>query len=434
MCSSRVCVGVMEVSGLASGLVTGFRALGLHADLVLGYKHPFGYETFGGVSSVANLWARVGGLRSASKRFFLKAFWVLLHRVIGWFIFIRCIPSYDVFIFTFGQSFTGGKLELRLLRLLGKKVIFIYAGSDSRPPYLDGGVVPLDLDSGAVARIARMARKKFRMVRFQEKYADYVINSPSSAQFHSKKFINWFSMGVPVSSVGLECNSSRSSGGVIRILHSPSNPLAKGSDLISSAIESLSRKGYRVELILVSGQPNSVVRDLIKSCDFVVDQVYSDSPMAVFAAEAASLAKPAVVAGYYAKKISSVVPPEDMPPSLYVMPDELELAIERMISSPEFREALGRKAYEFISCRWSCIEVAKRYSSLLTGDVPEAWYFDPSALNYVGGWGISIQRIKFVVSQIIEKYGAEALCLDDQPILKGELCQLAASPVEAQCA
>lgn len=434
MCSSRVCVGVMEVSGLASGLVAGFRALGQHADLVLGYRHPFGYETFGSASGVANLWASVGRLRSTSKGLFLKAFWVSLHRVVGWIVFIRCLPSYDAFIFTFGQSFTGGRLELWLLRLFGKKIVFIYAGSDSRPPYLDGGVVPLDLDSSAVARIVRMTRKKFRMVRFQERCADYVVNSPSSAQFHSKKFINWFSMGVPVYSAELERDSSLPSGNVIRILHSPSHPLAKGSDFIRSTIESLSQKGFRVELIQVSGKPNSVVRELIKSCDFVVDQVYSDSPMAVFAAEAASLSKPAVVAGYYAQKISSVVSPEDMPPSLYVMPDELESAIKEMISNSELREALGRKAYEFISHRWSCIEVAKRYSDLLAGNVPETWFFHPSALNYVGGWGISTQRMQYVVSQVIEKYGAEALCLDDQPILKGELCQLAASPVEAQCA
>lgn len=424
----------MEVSGLASGLVTGFRALGQQADLVLGYRHPFGYETFEGVSSVARLWAKVGGLRSTSKGLFFKVFWVLLHRVIGWVVFFRCLPFYDAFIFTFGQSFTGGRLEILLLRFLGKKVVFIYAGSDSRPPYLDGGVVPVDLDSGDIARIVRAARKKFRMVRFQEKYADYVVNSPSSAQFHSKKFINWFSMGVPVSSVEPESSSSQPSGDVIRILHSPSNPLAKGSGLIKAAIESLSHKGCSVELILVSGQPNSVVRELIRDCDFVVDQVYSDSPMAVFAAEAASLSKPAVVAGYYAQKISSVVPFEDMPPSLYVMPDELELAIEKMISSSEFRETLGRKAHEFIACRWSCIEVAKRYSDLLAGNVPESWYFHPSGLNYVGGWGISTERIKLVVSQIIERYGAEALFLDDQPSLKAELCQLAASPAEVQCA
>jgi hypothetical protein len=424
----------MEVSGLASGLVTGFRALGQPADLVLGYNHPFGYETFGGVSILVDLWARVGGVRSTSKGIFRKVFWVFLHRIVGWIVFIRCLPSYSAFIFTFGQSFTGGRLEIRLLRLLGKKVVFIYAGSDSRPPYLDGVVVPVGLDSRGIARIVQVARKKFRMVRFQEKYANYVVNSPSSAQFHSKKFINWFSMGIPISPMELECRSAQSLRGVIRILHCPSNPLVKGSDNIKAAVESLLRKGLRVELLLVSGQPNSVIREMIKGCDFVVDQVYSDSPMAVFAAEAAGFSKPAVVAGYYAEKITSVVPFEDMPPSLYVMPDELESAIEKMICSPELRESLGRKAYEFIACRWSSVEVARRYSDLLDGNVPESWYFHPSDLNYVGGCGISIDRIKIVVSKIIERYGVEALFLDDQPILKGELCKLASTPAEDQCA
>ncbi|WP_156458595.1 glycosyltransferase [Ectopseudomonas composti] len=424
----------MEISGLASGLVRGFRALGRDADLVLGYRHPFDYETFGDVSRVARLWAKIGTLRTASKNFFLKVLWVLLHRIIGWIVFLRCLPAYDAFIFTFGQSFTGGKLELLLLKMLGKKVVFIYVGSDSRPPYLDGGAVPVAVAVGGVSRVVRMARKKFKMVRFQEKYADYVVNSPSSAQFHSRKFINWFSMGVPISCVETGGEPWKRSDDVIRILHSPSNSLLKGSDLIKAAIENLSKKGHRIELVLASGLPNSVVREMIEDCDFVVDQAYSDSPMAVFAAEAASFSKPAVVAGYYAQKICSVVSSEDMPPSLYVMPDELEAAIEKVISDSAFRQALGRKANEFITKRWSCMEVARRYSDLLAGKVPEDWYLYPSSLNYVGGWGASADRIKSVVSLIIENYGSEALLLDDQPILKAELCRLAASPVEAQCA
>lgn len=425
MSASRICVGVVEISGLASGLVSGFRELGRDADLVLGYKHPFSYETFGNVSWVVRLWAKIGGYGTgADLGFLLNIARLILHRLVGWAVFFRCLPVYDVFIFTYGQGFTGGRLELLILKAFRKKVIYIYVGSDARPPYLDGGIVPLDVEMNAVRRIVRLARKKRRILGFQEKHADYVVNSPSSAQFHSRKFINWFSMGVPVAFSELNTSPLNQGRKVCRILHSPSNPVAKGTKFIQEAVDNLLEKGYEIELIQASGLPNAVVRELIASCDFVVDQVYSDSPMAVFAAEAASFSKAAVVAGYYAKDLCDLLLPEDVPPSLYVMPDELEAAIEKMISDRKFRDNLAKDAKDFVVRRWSRIEVARRYACLISGGAPESWYLSPSSLSYVGGWGISVDRISSIVSQIIKNYGVSALCLEHQPVLKEKLLQL----------
>ena len=54
---------------------------------------------------------------------------------------MRC----NVFVYGFGATLAWWPhLELRLLRALGKRILFFYHGSDSRPPYLDGQIMASD--------------------------------------------------------------------------------------------------------------------------------------------------------------------------------------------------------------------------------------------------------------------------------------------------
>ena len=54
-------------------------------------------------------------------------------------------------------------------------------------------------------------------------------------------------------------------------------------------------EGLPLEYVEIVGQPNDIVLAEIARSAFVIDQLYSDTPMAGFAAEAARLGKPAIV-------------------------------------------------------------------------------------------------------------------------------------------
>jgi len=260
----------------------------------------------------------------------------------------------------------------------------------------------------------------------QEKYADTCINSPTTAQFQEKPFINWFEIGLPKDVSGYpsyEVNSQ--SEQKIRILHSPSNPLAKGTPIILSAIDKLKGKGYPIELVKIEGMPNSKVLKELAQCDFVVDQLYSDTPMATFATEAAHFGKPAVVGGYFAPVMHSYIRKENIPPSLFVHPDEIEQAIEKLIVDVDYRQELGRQAQTFVRTRWAPEEVATRFLRLITGTIPGDWWFDPQDIRYVHGGGIPDAHARKIVRSLVERFGKAALQIDDKPKLEKEFLKFA---------
>ncbi|MDD0808781.1 hypothetical protein PSQ20_00385 [Curvibacter sp. RS43] len=348
-------------------------------------------------------------------------------------IFFVALFRFNAFIFIFGSTITNSELELWLLRYFGRKIIFIYVGSDARPPFIDGVWFPASDFPGDFERVSRMARKFKMRIALHEKYANYLVNSPSTAQYHERPYINWFAMGVPKASsvrgVGLE------EGPIfkrpVRILHSPSNPGVKGSQAIFSVLDNLRARGYEFELIKLQGVSNDVVLQELNACDFVIDQLYSDTPMAVFATEAAHFSKPAVVGGYFAEHIHRVLPEDMIPPSLYVVPSDLEAAIERMIVDVDFRLELGRRAFDFVQSKWMSDKVAARYLKLLQDQAEEGWWSDPQDIDYVCGVGMPEGHAANLVDGLIAHAGVTSLQVADKPRLEQAFVRLARSSVRA---
>lgn len=215
-----------------------------------------------------------------------------------------------------------------------------------------------------------------------------------------------------------------SGGSGVRILHSPSDP-AKGTDAIRACITELARRGVPVTYRQVTDRPHAEVLDAIGESDLVVDQLYSDSPLAVFATEAGYCHRATVVGGYYADEIAEDVPAEMIPPSRYVRPEELCGAIEELAGDEAARIALGAALARFVRERWSRVAVAARYLQIASGEAPSAWHYDPKRLRYVHGWGLSEGELKDYVGELVRRCGASALALDHHPALRDRLVELA---------
>lgn len=423
----RILVGPVEISGIASTLVSSFRALGVQADVVLALNHQFSYGQTKS-SMLLNLWRRLGEARFNCSRysFIKKTFIVVAHRFVGWLCFLWSLARYDVYLFTFGCTFTNTWLELALTKVFRKRVFFVYFGSESRPSFLDGTQLPATLGRKELSRLYSLSRKCRARVRRQERFAECIINSPAAAHYHTRPFINWFALGVPVNAVEVKSSldSPPSRGKPVRILHSPSNPLVKGTQVIEDAVNALVNKGYSIEFVKLAGVSNAVVLEELQRCDFVVDQVFSDTPMAVFAAEAAKLGKPAVVAGYFSEVVSDYFPDDEMPPVLFVSPDKLESAIERLIVDGAYREELGSSARKFLNDQWHPVRVAERYLSVIRGDFPKEWCVNPYSVSYVWGGGVSKERLKAALTKYVDAFGPEALGFDDKPLLEKKILQI----------
>jgi glycosyltransferase involved in cell wall biosynthesis len=172
--------------------------------------------------------------------------------------FARLAPKTDVFHFYFGLTLIPKSLQFPLLRLLRKKSIFHYLGSDIR------GKTPAELAFG--------------------KHANAEIVGSYDA-------IRW----VPEAHVippGLDLRPFTpvppSDNARPLVVHAPSNREKKGTAHVIEACAALG-----VDLDIVEGVPHDDARERYARADIVVDQLYAGWH-GVFALEAMALGKPVV--------------------------------------------------------------------------------------------------------------------------------------------
>lgn len=420
----RVFIGPVEVAGIAKGLSIALKKVGVNAQVILSIRNSFCY---GGENNffLLKIWQALGQLRTVSDfSILLKILAVGVHRAWGFIIFFWAILYFDAFIFLFGKTITDTKIELIILRFFHKKIIFINVGTDIRPPYMNGKFSSRIETETDLVRLARLTARIKRRALLHEKFANFIVAQPTNAQFYEKKIINYFSLGVPIS-FDLKQLRNMPENNILEILHFPSDPVIKGTEVICTLINQLIDEGLPLKLVCLQGVSNSEVLKCLERCDFVVDQLYSDIPMAVTGLEAAIFAKPCIVAGYLTDNNQCYISENDLPPSLYVSPDGLRGAIEKLAYDKNFRKNLGERAHEFVTERWSSEAVGERYLMLLEGRFHPDWLFDPSTITYTGGCGMPLNKIAKVVAMLIDKYGQTALQVGDKSNLEQALVNLA---------
>ncbi len=421
----RVLLGLTEIAGYYRGLREGFRELGVEVVFLNLSGHPFAYG--GDDENVLVRLIRRCSLKRSSPRAgrLSRGLWGALEATARCALLAWAAARFDVFIFGFATSFLRFR-DLPILKRLGKRIVYQFHGSDSRPPYLDGGDYPPDQEFSA-AELIDAARRRKRRLRTIEKYADVLINIPPQSHFHERVFVQWLRVGLPSRPAEAPAVAAPPGphDGPVRILHSPSHPAAKGTPAVRRAVEKLKADGLDLELIEIVGRPNAEVMREMARCDLVIDQAYSDYAMPGLATEAAWFARPVVIAGYAAGLWRRLLPEDARPPTLYCQPDELTDAIRKLATDAELRRELGMKCRRFVETHWSPRQVAAKYLRLIEGDVPADWLCDPKEIDYLAGCSLPEQVARRRVRQVIEAGGVEALQLADKPELERRLVRFA---------
>lgn len=421
----KILIAPVEIAGYYKRLNEGLRTLGQRSDFLTispnGFK--YGGET---VKPFLLRWQNYV-IENYSTRYkhirYLRGLIWYIQRYLGrmhvlWLYWL--LIRYDVFIFSFGESLFVDHRDLKILQRLNKRVICNIAhGSEARPTFLDGARHP---DGGEFQSISNLLNENKLIrsnVNYLEQNTSIILCFPYTSQFLKKRCINSFLLGIPIS-----LNTSQVTGHAprlnedsVRILHSPSHKGVKGTDVIVSAIQNLKEKGYKIEFIQISGKPNAEVLKELQLCDFVIDQIFSETPMAGFATEAAFFGKAAIVGGYDWLTLKEYVPEDLWPPSKLCHPDEIQVCIEELILNKVEREELGRKAQQFVMEKWSSVEVAKRFLRIINDDIPQNWFYDPLEVSYLYGGGQPLNRTKHVISEVIEKHGVDSMGFDHRPDL-----------------
>ncbi len=418
----RVFLGLAEIAGYYRGLKEGFQALGHEAELITLSGNPFGYAGTTD-NSLVDFWRWLNARPEPSLR--------ALRRVPRTLLFLWAASRFDLFVFSFGTSLLPGFRDLPLLKRLGKKLIFQFHGSDSRPPYLDGSVMAKDRGRSIASAIALTHEKK-QNLRIIERYADAVVNSDPAAQLLERPFIEWLRVGIPVHPASAPPRAaavgwwdSRRGAGPIRAVHSPSHPEAKGSTEIRTIVERVRAQGVPLELVTIEGRPNHEVLTELASCDLVIDQLYADYGMPGLAVEAAWFAKPVILGGYAVDHWKRVLPEEARPPTWYCLPNQVEEGILTLSRDYEARRRLGLAARTFVEETWHPRQVAQRYLTIAEGRVPHDWFRPPQDIDYWQGCGLPESRVQELVASFVAEGGKAALELGDKPALERKLLAFA---------
>ncbi len=277
-----------------------------------------------------------------------------------------------------------------------------------------------------VAETARIERRLADV----ESFADAIVAASASSQFHRRPFVEFIALGIPVRlPARLPSVPEVFTGTGVRILHAPSDPDSKGSNQIRAAVRALSDRGLALDYVELSGRPNAEILAALRDCDFVVDEVYSDTPMGVLAAEAALFGKPAVVGGYFSSLAEETLPAGAIPPTLFCEPEEVGAAIEHLVIDGESRVELGRRAREFVESRWKPRQVAERYVQIIDGLTPTGFITDPRSVAYLEGWGMPRATVPEGVRQIVASDGVGALRLTARPDLEALLQAFIDEPI-----
>ena len=418
----RVFIGLTEVAGYYRNLEVGFREIGVDAKFFEFSANPlrYGSEVRPGTTGASTELPRLHPKRV------LRGLWTRATRGPTRFaramaFFLWGLVRYDAFIFYGLDSFLWYR-DLPILKAFGKTVIYVFNGSDHRPPYLNGKFVR-EVGQHQRGWLHDETLRVKRRIERVERHADAIVALSASAQFHTRPFLHFLAIGLPN-------RPPRSLGSVenkpdrVQVLHCPTNREAKGSDEIRSLVEGLISSGRPVDYVELTGVPNSEVLAAIGESSFVVDEMYSDTPMAGFAAEAAWQGKAAIVSGLYANEVDHDLPLELIPPTLFVRPEEIGRAIERALD-PELRDDVGRKARAYVEERWRPADVANRFIAIIDGLTPSEWWYQPERLRYFGGWGMTESMVRDGIRTILAEGGTSALHLDHHPALRQAVVEFA---------
>lgn len=385
----------------------------------LGKAKPWGAS----ILAQADRWSRAGlGKRVLSS---------ILYRGSRWGAFLWSLYAVDAVVFvSCTRSFIKGNLDLWVYKLMGKRVIRVYLGRDSRPRFMHCWLPELlaeDKRPKISNKVARRIDRQRRRLNRLAKLSDVVVDNPLCGHFHGRPFINWFHVGFPHDPALFDRKITQEEEDadttLVRVLHSPSHPKIKGTDVIEHVIEKLQGEGLPIEYTRITGMPRAHVLDNLARCDIVIDELYSDSSMAGLASEAAAFGKPAIVGGYGWGELERHVDAEALPPNCTCEPQELEKTLRSMVNDKEKRQQIGEQAYEFINGYWAQEAVAQRFIMLL-GDlsvVPESWWCAPDSLSYWQGLGAPLEHREDTLRALCQDCGVGALSLPENSTIPGEL-------------
>lgn len=268
--------------------------------------------------------------------------------------FIGAILKYNVFHFHFGNTLLPKNYDLPLLKILGKKMVMNYWGSDVRRKSINkkkNKYVKLSVEKEKliINRMKRVSKYidtivlggSYELHEYVKDYFKNVVVLPQAIDLRDY---------IPV--IPINCNKKTV------IVHAPSDKDIKGTKYILEAVSRL-EKVHELEFILVHKIPHVKAKKVYMKADIVIDQILIGA-YGFFSVEAMALGKPIIC---YIREDLRKKYPKDLP-IMSATPNDIYEKLKILVENPSIRHTLGLKGREYVEKYHNCLAISKQLIEL----------------------------------------------------------------------
>lgn len=286
--------------------------------------------------------------------------------------FLRSVFKYDIFIFTYGESFFSGRLhciDLKILKALNKKIVFVCFGSDIRSyhrliedlrdsgykghaHYLQVDFIESEIIKGGHWEGDGAAKRR---VIASEKYGDLILARPCYAHLLKKPYELFWPL---LNEYKLKLAIRKTSRPLI--VHAPSKRFLKGTTYVLDAVERLKEDGYEFDFELCENMSSEDVCERLEKSEIAIDQLLLPTH-GVFAVEAMGSGN--VVLGSVIKKYDGF---DDSLPIVQTTPEFLYDDLKRLLEDPDRRMELAIEGMNYVQKCHNAKSVIEKYLECLT--------------------------------------------------------------------
>jgi hypothetical protein len=274
---NKVFIGPGNIAGNAMYVAKSLRKVGINANSFSFNTHPFGYPCdYNNILFESPFTNRERNFlqKLIINKYTLKIIWTAQKLL----LFTYAIIKYNTFIFVSHDTFFNNNKDLLLLRLLKKKISFLFVGCPERNPsdkinQTDRGICSF-CDDKEMQKFLNCynGNNKQKKVGYISENAEYIFSHRDTTSFiiDKRKIRPFFC--ITDSHIDKEFIFNKFSGdNQLFITHLPSNKLLKGTNSVEIAIKELRSLGHKFQYF--SERVNhSEVENILMKTHILIDQ------------------------------------------------------------------------------------------------------------------------------------------------------------------
>lgn len=336
---TKAIIGLTNIANVHVNLCESLKRVGISCDVYewSTINHPF-YNNI----SVRKLF--LFNTTNPPFRIFGINIFARINKILMILYFLKLLLKYNTFFFFTNSNFDERLITLKILKLLKKKIIFMFTGCLERDPYFDKINKDyicnncMDINLQKYCYCDDLAKKRRRIEKI-EMYSNYILSIPDTSSFiKDKSKVIWFYLAEKIEEKDYLKKFTDSN---IRIVHLPSNSKIKQTHKIVPILENLS-KNENVEIIIKENvwTRDEILSTLEKSHILVNVLGTGYNTLAIEA-----MARGCVVLNSHYNWFKENVPEA---PIVDITEDNLEIIVNNLVQNHNLLYDLANKSIEYV--------------------------------------------------------------------------------------